>query len=94
MPDNVLLKSCPYGGIFVLCYSEYSQLVIHFKQFMIRCCLVQVNLNSLKCVFVCTCVSTNERRHTVNEELHHTLDEIKTFISFLHVDLILLEWEI
>ena len=92
MPDNVLLKSCPYGGIFVLCHSEYNQLVINFKQFMIRCCSVQINLNSLKCVFVCTRVSTNERRHTVNEELYHTLDEIKTFISSLDVDLILLVW--
>ena len=51
--------------------------------------VVLYNFNSLKCVFVCVYMPTDNHTNSVNEELHDTLDEIDTFISSLNVDVIL-----
>ena len=90
MPDNVLLQGHPYGGVAILWLSEFNHFVRLCKQFSTHYCAVQVNFNSLKCVFFCVYTPTDNQINFVNEELHNTLNEIETLISSLNVDVIFL----
>ena len=90
MHDNVLLQSRSYGGVVILWHSEFNHFVRPCKQFSTHYWAVQVNFNSLKSVFVCEYLPTDNQTNSVKEELHDTLDEIETFISSLNVAVILL----
>ena len=69
---------------------NFNRFVRPCKQFSTRCA-IQVNFKSLKRVFVCVNLPIDNQTNFVNEELHDSLDEIETFISFLNVDVILLD---
>ena len=86
MLDNILLQGHPYSAVAILWHSECNHFVRPCEKFSARFCAVQVNFNSLKCVYM----PTDDQTNSVHGELHDTLDEIETFISSLNVAVILL----